>query len=286
MTRNSGQKRAAWFVGLMGALWLWTPVPAFSGSIFVSGHDPDFHAFLGGNATGAQNIITQSLAFARNGNTEPFLLLKSNTSNIALGDHTDSEQGVIASGFTAGNIPGAHYVVVNATNFATTNLSLFSAIFVPSDHGGTLTGDDLAALNARSTDILNYLNAGGGLVAFAEDGFRQPASVGPQPTNFGFLPFLVSAAAASQGETGFTLTPFGTSLGLTTADINNNFSHNIFTATGGMNVVDLDAAGRVISLGFRGQIGTGGVVPEPATLLLLGSGLMGLVYWRSRKNRS
>jgi hypothetical protein len=34
------------------------------------------------------------------------------------------------------------------------------------------------------------------------------------------------------------LTAAGLSLGLTNSDINGNFSHNIFTATGGMNIVD------------------------------------------------
>ena len=210
--------------------------PSFSygGSIFVSGHDPDFHAVLGGNFLGAQHIIQQSIVFARDGNTAPILFLQSNTSNVSLGDHTDSEQGLIVSGFTAGNTPGNHYVKVDAGTFATTNLSLFSAIFIPSDHGGTLTGNDLRALNNRSSDIITYLNAGGGLIAFAEDGFHQPATPGPQPGLYGFLPFLVSSVGLSQGETGFTLSPFGASLGLTLSDINNNFSHNFFTGTGGM----------------------------------------------------
>src|SRR5438477_11270070 len=29
---------------------------AMAGSVFLTGHDPDFHASLGGNGTGAQNI--------------------------------------------------------------------------------------------------------------------------------------------------------------------------------------------------------------------------------------
>lgn len=157
-------------VGFLCALYAHS---AFAGSIFVSGHDPDFHAFLGGNnAAGAQRLIQRSLVFARDGNPAPILLLKSNTNNSALGDHTDSEEGLKASGFSAGNTPGNNYVVVNATDFATVDLAQFSAIFVPSDHGGTLTSDDLQALNARTADILAYLNAGGGLVAFAEDGQR------------------------------------------------------------------------------------------------------------------
>jgi hypothetical protein len=253
---------------------LFTSSLAFGdGSIFVTGHDPDFHAFLGGNAVGAQNIIDDGLTFTRNGNTAPILLLESDTSNVGLGDHTDSEQGLIASGYTAGTTPGNHYVKVNAVTFASltlADLEQFSSIFIPSDHGGTLTGNDLQALDARSADIISYLNAGGGLFAAAEDGFHQPPTAGPAPALYGFLPFLVSSTAFSQAENGNTLTPAGVALGLANGDINGNFSHNIFTATGGMNVVDHDAAGEVLSLDFRGQIGVTGVAPEPNLVVLIG----------------
>jgi hypothetical protein len=256
---------------------------AFAGSVFVSGHDPDFHAFLGPNAPGAENIINRALDFARNGDTDPILLLKSNTNNIALGDHTDSESGLQAAGYTQAATPGQHYVKVDAAGFAAANLANFSAIFIPSDHGGTLTGNDLKALVARSADILAYINAGGGLVAFAEDGFHTPASVGPEATPFSYLPFLVSSTAFSEAENGNTLTPFGSSLGLLTTDINGNFSHNIFTATGGMSVVDRDAAGDILSLAFSGQLGQGGVVPEPGVLLLTGGAFAALVLLKRKR---
>jgi hypothetical protein len=248
---------------------------AFAGNVFLSGHDPDYHATVGENSVGAQNLMRKSLAFARDGNSAPILVLQSNTDNILLGAHADSELGLIASGYTAGTGSGDTYVKVNATEFATTDLSQYSAIFVPSDYGGCLTGNDLAALNARSADIAEYIYAGGGLVALAENGIRQPATVGPEPLNFGFLPFSVMASSLDQNEVGFTLTPFGESLGLTVADITGNNMQNFFLDTNGLQVVDFDSEGRIITL-------AGALIPEPKSmsLFIVGMSFAGLAARR------
>jgi hypothetical protein len=280
--------RTTWRRWLLGAAAVGlfacsTPIPSLAGQIFLSGHDPDFHASQGLNAPGAQHIIQDSLTFARNGNTAPILLLETSTANLSLGDHADSEQGLIASGYSAASTPGNHYVKVSATQFATTNLSQFSALFIPSDHGGTLTGDDLKALIARSGDILNYLNAGGGLVAFAEDGMRTLSTTSPQPPNFGFLGAVLNASPLGQSESGFTLTAAGAALGLTTSDINGNASHNIFGSSAGFTVVDRDGSGNIVSLDFQGTLS----IPEPSSLLMAATAAaFGLAAWCCRRRRS
>ncbi len=80
------------------------------------------------------HIIDQGLAYARDGNTAPILFVYTDPApNIALGDHLNFQIGLMDAGYTAGATPGNHYVIVNATQFATVNLSNYSAIFIASE---------------------------------------------------------------------------------------------------------------------------------------------------------
>jgi hypothetical protein len=69
-----------------------------------------------------------------------------------LGDHPDSEQGLIASSYQLEPRREITTQKLNATTFSGMSLatleSTYSAILVPSDHDGTLTEVDLAALDA------------------------------------------------------------------------------------------------------------------------------------------
>jgi hypothetical protein len=271
-----------------GAIILGSLGRAEAGAIFLTGHDPDFHASLGANAAGAQTINQAAIGFILDPSFNPFvstapkfLFVQSNIPVPA--GHTNGINGLIASGY----LPGINFDVADAStlNSALNGLgTLYSGIVVASDFGGLLTQAELNILNARSADIISFLNAGGGLYAMAES--NGGSGLTPGGGHFGYLPFVPSNTQDDQSESGFTVTPFGASLGLSNSDVNGNASHNIFTSTAGMNIVDMDSQGHILSLAVRAQVTEEGVVgvPEPATMTMLGIGVLSLAGygWRLR----
>ena len=251
-------------------------------SIFLTGHDPDFHATQGGNVAGSININQIAIGFvtdpafntyADNG-VAKFLFVESKIAPPA--GHTVGVAGIVASGFVL-NTDFEHHDATTLDAELDLLGTKYNAIVVASDFGGILTQAELDILNARSADIIAFLNGGGGIYALSES--NGGAGLTPSGGHFGFLPFVVSSAALDQPENGNILTPFGVSLGLTTSDINGNASHSIFAGTGGLEEVDHDPPGNILTIAGRGTITDGGVNTgrAPAIPTLSTWGLAGAV---------
>ena len=267
---------------VLAVLLLAVTSSSMAGRIFVTGHDPIWHSNFGGNTAGAANMATTGIDYVRNGSTDKFLFIESITTPIPGGNARTAPFLSSALGYT-----GQYDVIdgagLNALADFAAFLSGYSAIVVASDHGGMLTAAELQFLNNNTSDIIDYINAGGGLYAEAESNAQ--GLIGAE-TPFGFLPFLVSSTSFQASETSNQVTAFGAGLGLTNADVNGNFSHNFFASTGGMNVVDTFNGDptRPLTLAFDGTITTTGVsVPEPASLALLIMGMIFLGFNRYRR---
>jgi len=250
------------------------------GSIFLTGHDPDFHAAEGGNALGAQHINQAAINFIMDpgfnpfvaGGDKKFLFVECDTCAVPAG-HVDGIPGLndSASGFPAGTTFETHGAADGLATALGELGTKYSAIVIGSDFGGMLTQAELDILNADQSGIISFLNAGGGLYGMSEGSGCCALTTHDR---WGFLPFVTTEAPKDQGEVGFTVTSFGAGLGLTDADVNGNASHSVFTGTFGLNKVDTDPSGDILSLAGRGQVSTGGIVPEPGSVLLFGTSLL------------
>ena len=259
--------------------------PSHAGAVFLTGHDPDFHAQ--GSLT-AQNLLNAGLNFVTSGTYNQLMPAKKflwvESSLAATGGHLIGKDGLTVG---LGLVEGTQFDQVDGAGFAAVDLSLYSAIAVASSFGGMLTSAELTALNARAGDIKTFVNAGGGLLALAECFPASGACLADNLTMadqlFGFVPVSVSSVDTFAP---YALTAAGMLLFPTLVDGDvNDPTHNSFGEVGGLTVVDRDSAGTPATLAGIVLIDDGGfmTVPEPTTLLVLASGLLGLMGLRRRR---
>jgi hypothetical protein len=223
-----------------------------SGPIFITGHDPDFHAQ---GEAGARRLLVKAVEYVRHGSPLPFLWVESRIQPPT--GHRVGKNGLRAIGL----VEGADFIHMNAAELAAQTTgwweslaSRYSAIAVASDFGGLLTQAELDQLNAHRDDITRFVNSGGGLLALSEGGGGARLTTHDR---FGFLPIDVDSTGNAVPP--YTVTSYGQNeFGLIDSDVNSP-SHSHFNADFGLNVVSLSApTGQIMTLAGKARITDGG----------------------------
>jgi RHS repeat-associated protein len=230
------------------------------GGIWITGHDPEASASVGQNAAGAQRQLELALAFVAQDTLTPHMLVVTREREFYF-TPAWPEPGLASIGLPrdaydeASAHPGGAVLDLHTIDF-----NKYDVVLVVSDDRGPLSQSELDVLVARTDDLRRFVNAGGSIIASAESGLR-PDGVDQVRTNlFGFLSLAGTSAGLQQPGIGNVVMPAGSRIGLTNADINGDPTWVTFAAAGAMDVIDVDSAGRILTLAERGQsLGSSGI---------------------------
>ena len=263
---------------LLASVLIGASLPAQAGSLYLTGHDVDFHDNQAGYDTKILSYLTGL----------------SDLSAVTV-SYLHGSGGVINPPST-GVIKSYDVNTMSDADWATALTSKILEIGSEASCGGcTIAAADITKIASRKTQVIDYFNAGGSI--WGNTSANVPGYYDS------FLPLsLISTTAPLGTSSGFYTTPEGAAIGIVNANINGYPTHNSFanipsvftvfeklSTTAGVQ----SESDRIISIGLRdgsitGGGGTGGTivtgstaVPEPFTIV--GTLIGATVAFRTRQ---